>query len=220
MSFLLTVTDSEADAEPNAESNAESDAESDAESESNAESSPSIQSSLTESPPTESPPAEFSDWDGFSDTLSFDSASDAFTDNHTDSEPEGIDTSWLYTTVEEQDKARAERRYRRRRNCYIQERDRRRLDRELRELNDVYFDTWITVEQDQEQDQMHAQILAKIQGQDTRDRDTSDQDTSDQDTSDQDTSDQDTGDQDTRPQKRRYSSEALDSTDPTERRYP
>jgi hypothetical protein len=95
----------------------------------------------------------------------------------------------------------------------------------LRELNDDYFDTWITVEQDQEQDQIHAQILAKIQGQDTRDRDTSDQDTgdqdtSDQDTSDQDTSDQDTGDQDTRPQKRRYSSEALDSTDPTERRYP
>jgi hypothetical protein len=43
------------------------------------------------------------------------SASDAFTDNHTDSEPEGIDTSWLYTTVEEQDKAMAERRYRRRR---------------------------------------------------------------------------------------------------------
>jgi hypothetical protein len=29
-----------------------------------------------------------------------------------------------------------------------------RLDRELRELNDDYFDTWIiTVEQDQEQDQ-------------------------------------------------------------------
>ena len=72
----------------------------------------------------------------------------------------------------------AERRYRRRRNRHIQERDRRRLDRELRELNDDYFDTWITVEQDQDQDQ------------------------------------------DTRPQKRRYSSEALDSTDPTERRYP
>ena len=85
----------------------------------------------------------------------------------------------------------------------------------MRELNDDYFDTWITVEQDQEQDQIHAQILAKIQGQDTRDRDTSDQDTGDQDTGDQDTSDQDT-----RPQKRRYSSEALDSTDPTERRYP
>ena len=114
----------------------------------------------------------------------------------------------------------AERRYRRRRNCHIQERDRRRLDRELRELKDDDFDTWITVEQDQEQDQIHAQILAKIQGQDTMDRDTSDQDTGDQDTSDQDTSDQDTGDQDTRPQKRRYSSEALDSTDPTERRYP
>ena len=42
----------------------------------------------------------------------------------------------------------------------------------------------------------------------------------DQDTGDQDTSDQDTSYQDTRSQKRRYSSEALDSTDPTERRYP
>jgi hypothetical protein len=108
----------------------------------------------------------------------------------------------------------AERRYRRRRNCHIQERDRRRLDRELRELKDDDFDTWITVQQDQEedqdQDQIHAQMLAEIQGQDTRDQDTSNQDTSDQDTSDQ----------DTRPQKRRYSSEALDSTDPTERRYP
>ena len=105
----------------------------------------------------------------------------------------------------------AERRYRRRRNCHIQERDRRRLDRELRELNDDYFDTWITVEQDQDQDQIHAQMLAEIQGQDTRDQDTSNQDTSDQDTSYQ----------DTRPQKRRYSSEALDSTDlSAERRYP
>jgi hypothetical protein len=118
----------------------------------------------------------------------------------------------------------AERRYRRRRNCHIQERDRRRLDRELRELKDDDFDTWITVQQDQEedqdQDQIHAQMLAEIQGQDTRDQDTSNQDTSNQDTSDQDTSDQDTSYQDTRPQKRRYSSEALDSTDPTERRYP
>jgi hypothetical protein len=48
-------------------------------------------------------------------------------------------------------------------------------------------------------------MLAKIQGQDTRDREISDQDTRPQ---------------DTRPQKRRYSSEALDSTDPIERRYP
>jgi hypothetical protein len=108
----------------------------------------------------------------------------------------------------------AERRYRRRRNRHIQERDQRRLDRELRELKDDDFDTWITVQQDQEedqdQDQIHAQMLAEIQGQDTRDQDTSNQDTSDQDTSYQ----------DTRPQKRRYSSEALDSTDPTERRYP
>jgi hypothetical protein len=97
----------------------------------------------------------------------------------------------------------------------FRKRDQRRLDRELRELKDDYFDTWITVEQDQDQDQIHAQMLAEIQGQDTRDQDTSDQDTSDQDTGDQDTSYQDT-----RPQKRRYSSEALDSTDPTERRYP
>jgi hypothetical protein len=104
----------------------------------------------------------------------------------------------------------AERRYRRRRNRHIQERDRRRLDRELRELKDDDFDTWITVQQDQEQDQIHAQMLAEIQGQDTRDWDTSDQDTDNQDTSDQ----------DTRPQKRRYSSEALDSTDSTGRRYP
>jgi hypothetical protein len=53
------------------------------------------------------------------------------------------------------------------------------------------FDTWITAEQDQDQYQMQAQMPAEIQGQDTR------------------------------PQKRRYSSEALDSTDPsTERRYP
>ena len=108
----------------------------------------------------------------------------------------------------------AERRYRRRRNCHIQERDRRRLDRELRELKDDDFDTWITVQQDQEedqdQDQIHAQMLAEIQDQDTRDQDTSNQDTSDQDTSYP----------DTRPQKRRYSSEALDSTDPTEHRYP
>ena len=89
----------------------------------------------------------------------------------------------------------AERRYQRRRNRHIQERDRRRLDRELRELKDDDFDTWITVQEDQEQDQIHAQMLAEIQGQDT-------------------------SDQDTRPQKRRYSSEALDSTDLTERRYP
>ena len=90
----------------------------------------------------------------------------------------------------------AERRYQRRRNRHIQERDRRRLDRELRGIKDDYFDfDTIIVEQDQEQDQ-------------------------DQDTSDQDTGDQDTSYQDTRPQKRRYSSEALDSTDLTERRYP
>ena len=87
------------------------------------------------------------------------------------------------------------RRYWRRRNRHIQERDRRRLDRELRGIKDDYFDfDTIIVEQDQEQDQ-------------------------DQDTSDQDTGDQDTSYQDTRSQKRRYSSEALDSTDPTERRY-
>jgi hypothetical protein len=47
----------------------------------------------SEYPPAEYPPAEFSDWDGFSDTLSFNSASDAFTDNYTDSEPEEINSS-------------------------------------------------------------------------------------------------------------------------------
>jgi hypothetical protein len=68
-------------------------------------------------------------------------------------------------------------------------------------LKEDYFDTWITVEQDQDQDQdqIQAQMLAEIQGQEL---------------------DQDTSDQDTRPQMRRYSSEALDSTDLTERRYP
>ena len=91
----------------------------------------------------------------------------------------------------------AERRYQRRRNSHIQERDRRRLDRELRELKDDDFDTWITVEQDQEEDQIYTQILAEIQGQDTSNQDTSDQDTGDQDTGDQDTSDQDTSYQDT-----------------------
>ena len=96
----------------------------------------------------------------------------------------------------------AERRYQRRRDRHIRERDQRRLAREF--LKEDYFDTWITVQEDQEQDQIHAQMLAEIQGQDT---------------SNQDTSDQDTSYQDARPQKRRYSSEALDSTDPTERRY-
>jgi hypothetical protein len=208
LAYILIVIDSEADAE-SAESNAESDES--GESDKSDTESPPIQSESN----TESAPAEYSDWDGFSDALSFDSASDAFTDNHTDSEPEGVDTSWLYTTVEEQDEATAERRRLRRRNRHIQERDRRRLDRELHELKDNDFDTWITVQQDQEQDQdedqIHAQMLAEIQGQDT----------SDQDTGDQDTGDQDTSYQDTRPQKRRYSSEALDSTYPsTERRYP
>jgi hypothetical protein len=105
------------------------------------ESPPSI-----ETPPSESPPAEFSDWDGFSDTLSFNNASDAFTDNYTDSEPEGIDTSWLYTTVEEQDKDTACRRYLRRRNRHIQERDQRRLAKEVASFqfddDNTLFDIW------------------------------------------------------------------------------
>jgi hypothetical protein len=36
-----------------------------------------------------------SDWDGFSDTQSFNSVSDAFTDNHTDSDPGELDTTWF-----------------------------------------------------------------------------------------------------------------------------
>ena len=98
---------------------------------------------------TESPPAEYSDWDGFSNT-SFDSA---FTDNHTDSEPEGtIDTSWLYTTVKEQEEDIAQRRYLRRRGRHIQERDQRRLARELEEVAEDYFDIWVEQDQDQGQD--------------------------------------------------------------------
>jgi hypothetical protein len=163
----------------------------------------STESPPSESPPLVEPPADFSDWDGFSDTLSFDSASDAFTDDHTDSEPEEIDSSWLYT-VEEQDERIARRRYLRRRNRHIQERDRRRLSRELKEvdwsqLDDNLFDIWTTeLQQDQDLDQQQVQILAEIQGQELD------------------------LDQDTRPQKRQYSSEALDPTDPElrERRYP
>ena len=96
---------------------------------------------------------EFSDWDGFSNT-SFDSIPDAFTDNHTDSEPEEtiqVDTSWLYTTVKEQEEDMAHRRYLRRRNRHIRERDQRRLARELKEVAEDYFNMWI--EQDQYQDQ-------------------------------------------------------------------
>ena len=81
-----------------------------------AESSPEAESSCTNSPPT-----EFSDWDGFSDTPSLDSASDAFTDNHTDSEPKGIDISWLYTIVKEQEEDIARKRYLRRRDRHIRE---------------------------------------------------------------------------------------------------
>jgi hypothetical protein len=104
------------------------------------ESEASVESPPSESPSSESPPAEFSDWDGFSDTPSFSSASDAFTDNHTDSEPEGIDTSWLYTTVKERDEDTAYKRYLRRRNRHIQERDRRRLAKELKEVDFSQFD--------------------------------------------------------------------------------
>ena len=75
--------------------------------------------------------AEYSDWDGFSDTLSFDSASDAFIDNHTDSEPEEINSSWTYTTTEEYNEAMARRRYTRRRDRHIRERDQRRLAKEV-----------------------------------------------------------------------------------------
>jgi hypothetical protein len=156
-----------------------------------------------ESLPSESPPAEFSDWDGFSDTLSFNSASDAFTDNHTDSEPEGIDTSWLYTTVEEQEEDTARRRYLRRRNRHIQERDRRRLAKEVASFqfddDNTLFDIWTSElvqdqDQDQDQDEIQVQILAEIQSQELN------------------------LDQDTRSQKRQYQGQDLDQD--TRRRYP
>ena len=148
--YILIVIDSEADAGSNTES--------DTEFESNTESPPSAESPPAELPSSaESPPAEYSDWDGFSDSnISLDSASDAFTDNHTDSEPEGtieVDTSWIYTTVEEQEDDIARRRYLRRRNRHIRERDRRRLARELKEVAEDYFEMWIEQDQDQVQDQ-------------------------------------------------------------------
>jgi hypothetical protein len=156
--------------------------------------------------PVESPPVEFSDWDGFSDTLSFDSASDAFTDNHTDSEPEEIDTQWLYATVEEWATDQAQRRYQRRRSRHIRERDQRRRLREIEGLDfasDDYIlvDTWTNSGQDTGQDEILAQILAEIQGQGAG---------------------LGLEGQDTRPQKRQYSIDALDSIDlePSERRYP
>ena len=163
-----------------------------------------------ESPPVESPPVEFSDWDGFSDTPSFDSASDSFTDNHTDSEPEEIDTQWLYATVEEWATDQAQRRYQRRRSRHIRERDQRRRLREMEGLDfasDDYIlvDTWTNSEQDAGQDagqdEIQAQILAEIQGQGAG---------------------LGLEGQDTRPQKRQYSIDALDSIDlePSERRYP
>ena len=75
-SFLdikLTIIDSEASAESSSES--------------------LLLVESPESPPLVESPTDFSDWDGFLDTLSFDSASDVFTDNHTDSEPEEINSS-------------------------------------------------------------------------------------------------------------------------------
>jgi hypothetical protein len=180
--------------------------------------------SEAESPPVKSPPAEFSDWDGFSDTLSFNSASDAFTDNHTDSEPEGINTSWLYVTVEEQDKDTAHRRTLQCRNRHIRERDQRRLAKEVDSFqfddDNILFDIWtaeLVQDQDQDQDQIQVQILAEIQGQEVD-------------------LDQDTGlqkrqyqgqeldlDQDTRPQKHQYQGQELDldqDNRPQKRRYP
>jgi hypothetical protein len=116
----------------------------------------------------------------------------------------------------------ARRRYTRRRDRHIRERDQRRLAKEVASFqfddDNTMFDIWtseLEQEQDQEQDQIQDQILAEIQGQELY-------------------LDQDTGpqklqyqgqeldlDQDTRPQKRQYSS-TLDSTDPEprDRRYP
>lgn len=78
--------------------------------------------SETESPPAHCPPVKLSDWDSLSSTLNFNSVSNAFTGNYTDSEPGGIDTSCLYTPVEEQEKDTARKRYLRCRNGHIRER--------------------------------------------------------------------------------------------------
>jgi hypothetical protein len=98
----------------------------------------------------------------------------------------------------------ARRRYTRRRDRHIRERDQRRLAKEVASFqfddDNTMFDIWtseLEQEQDQDQDQIQVQILAEIQGQELY------------------------LDQDTRPQKRQYSS-TLDSTDPEprDRRYP
>lgn len=97
--------------------------------------------------PSVESPVKFSDWEGFSNSLSFDSTSDTFTDNNTDSEAEGINTSWLYSIVEEQDQDTGYRRYLSRLNHYIQERDKRRIIRELKEVDyfdDDDFNRWTT----------------------------------------------------------------------------
>jgi hypothetical protein len=127
-------------------------------------------------------------------------------DNHIDSEPEEIDTQWLYATVEEWATDHAQKRYQRRRSRHIRERDQIRRLREMEGLDfvsDDYIlvDTWTNSEQDAGQDEIQAQILAEIQGQGAG---------------------LGLEGQDTRPQKRQYSIDALDSMDlePSERRYP
>ena len=67
----------------------------------------------------------------------------------------------------------ARRRYQRRRNRHIQERDQRRFIKQLKEVDlsqfdddNTLFDQWTTeLEQDQDQDQIQVQILAEIQDQ-------------------------------------------------------
>jgi hypothetical protein len=116
------------------------------------------------------------------------------------------------------------RRYTRRRDRHIRERDQRRLAKEMASFqfddDNTMFDIWTSEldkeqEQDQDPDQIQVQILAEIQGQELY---------LDQDTVPQKLQYQGQEldlDQDTRPQKRQYSS-TLDSTDPEprDRRYP
>ena len=93
----------------------------------------------------------------------------------------------------------ARRRYTRRRDRHIRERDQRRLAKEVASFqfddDNTMFDIWTSeLEQDQDQDQIQVQILAEIQGQELY------------------------LDQDTGPQKRQYQGQDLDQD--TGRRYP
>jgi hypothetical protein len=112
----------------------------------------------------------FSDRNSVSNISRFNSASDAFTDNHTGSEREEIDSQWLFTTTQEWATGQAQMGYQRRRSRHIRERDQRRRLREIEgfglELdNYILVDTWTNLEQYPEQGQSSDQSQTGQEGQ-------------------------------------------------------